>query len=52
MIVFFYLEESDFDIVVKEDPVTFSHATKISDDSNKWNAVIQEQLKSIYVNKV
>jgi len=30
-----YLLESDFDIGIKRDPVTFSQAMK-SDDSGKW----------------
>lgn len=52
MIIIFYLEESDFGIGVKKNLVTFSQATRISDDSNKWNNVMQEELKFIYVNKV
>ena len=46
-----YLQESDFDIDVKEDLVTFSQAIK-GDDLNKWIDAMQEELKSMSINKV
>ena len=46
-----YFQESDFDIGVKEDPISFSQAIK-SDDSNKWIDAIKEELKSMSINKV
>ena len=46
-----YFQESDFDVGVKEDLVTFLQAIK-SDDSNKWIDAMREELKSMSINKV
>ena len=46
-----YLQESDFDIVINKDLVSFSQAIK-SDDSNKWIAAMNEKMKLMYQNCV
>ena len=46
-----YLQEFDFDIGINKDPVSFSQAVK-SDDSNKWIAVVNEEMKSMDQNCV
>lgn len=46
-----YLQESDFDIEINEDPVGFSQAID-SADSNKWIDAMNDKMKSIEQNKV
>ena len=46
-----YLQESDFDIGINKDPVSFSQAMN-SDDSSKWVNAINEELKSMEQNSV
>jgi len=46
-----YLQESDFDIVINKDLVSFSQAIK-SDDSNKWIDAMNEEMKSMDQNCV
>ena len=46
-----FLQESDFDIGIKMDPVSFSQAIE-SDDSSKWIDVMKEELKSMDQNNV
>ena len=46
-----YLQESDFDIGIKKDPVSFSQAIS-SDDSTKWVDAMNDELKSMYQNDV
>ena len=46
-----YLQESDFDIGINKDPVSFSQAIE-SNDSSKWIDVMNEELKSMDQNKV
>ncbi|RVW93405.1 Retrovirus-related Pol polyprotein from transposon TNT 1-94 [Vitis vinifera] len=46
-----YLQESDFDIGIREDPVSFSQAME-SDDSSKWMEAMNEELKSMAHNSV
>ena len=46
-----YLQESDFDIGIKKDPVLFSQAIS-SDDSTKWVDAMNDELKSMYQNNV
>ena len=41
-----YLQESDFDIGIRKDPVSFSQAME-SDDSSKWMEAMNEELKSM-----
>jgi len=41
-----HLQESDFDIGINKDPVSLSQAIK-SDDSNKWIAAMNEEMKSM-----
>ena len=46
-----YLQESDFDIGIRKDPVSFSQAME-SDDSSKWMEAMNEELKSLAHNGV
>ncbi|KAL6340144.1 hypothetical protein AAG906_040580 [Vitis piasezkii] len=46
-----YLQESDFDIGIRKDPVLFSQAME-SDDSSKWMEAMNEELKSMAHNGV
>ena len=46
-----YLQEYDFDIWIRKDPVPFSQAME-SDDSNKWMEAMNEELKSMAHNGV
>ena len=46
-----YLQESDFDIGIRKDPVSFSQAME-SDDSSKWMKAMNEELKSMANNDV
>ena len=46
-----YLQESDFDIGIRKDPVSFSQAME-SDDSSKWMEAMNEKLKSMAHNGV
>ncbi|WJZ82589.1 hypothetical protein VitviT2T_002334 [Vitis vinifera] len=46
-----YLQESDFDIGIRKDPVSFSQAME-SDDSSKWMEDMNEELKSMAHNGV
>ena len=46
-----YLQESDFDIGIRKDPISFSQAME-SDDSRKWMEVMNEELKSMAHNGV
>ncbi|RVW62715.1 Retrovirus-related Pol polyprotein from transposon TNT 1-94 [Vitis vinifera] len=46
-----YLQESDFDIGIRKDPVSFSQAME-SDDSSKWMDAMNEELKSMAHNGV
>ena len=46
-----YLQESDFDIGIRKDPVSFSQAME-SDDSSKWMEGMNEELKSMVHNGV
>ena len=46
-----YLQESDFDIGTRKDPVSFSQAME-SDDSSKWMEAMNEELKSMAHNGV
>ena len=46
-----YLQESDFDIGIRKDPVSFSQAME-SDDSSKWMEAMNEELKSMAHNGV
>ena len=41
-----YLQESDYDIGIKRDPLSFSQAIE-SNDSEKWYDAMKEELKSI-----
>ena len=45
------LQESDFDIGIRKDPVSFSQAME-SDDSSKWMESMNEELKSMAHNGV
>ena len=46
-----YLQESDFDIGIRKDPVSFSQAME-GDDSSKWMEAMNEELKSMAHNGV
>ena len=46
-----YLQESDFDYGIDEDPVSFSQAID-SDKSDKWINAIKEELKSMPENNI
>ena len=46
-----YLQESDYDYGIDNDPVSFSQAIN-SDKSNKWIDVMKEELKSMTQNNV
>ena len=46
-----YLQESDFDIRIKKDPILFSQAI-CSDDSTKWVDAMNDELKSMCQNDV
>jgi len=46
-----YLQESDFDIGINKDPVSFSQAIE-STESDKWIDAMNEELKSMEYNKV
>ncbi|RVW63464.1 Retrovirus-related Pol polyprotein from transposon TNT 1-94 [Vitis vinifera] len=46
-----YLQESDFDIGITKDPVSFSQAME-SDDSSQWMEAMNEELKSMAHNGV
>ena len=46
-----YLQESDFDCGIDEDPVSFSQAIN-NDMSNKWIDAMKEELNSMAINKV
>ena len=46
-----YLQESNFDIGIRKDPVSFSQAME-SDDSSKWMEAMNEELKSMAHNGV
>ncbi|RVW35834.1 Retrovirus-related Pol polyprotein from transposon TNT 1-94 [Vitis vinifera] len=46
-----YLQESDYDIGIRKDPVSFSQAME-SDDSSKWMEAMNEELKSMAHNGV
>ncbi|KAL6327955.1 hypothetical protein AAG906_031299 [Vitis piasezkii] len=46
-----YLQESDFDIGIRKDPISFSQAME-SDDSSKWMEAMNEELKSMAHNGV
>ncbi|XP_057969384.1 uncharacterized protein LOC131158531 [Malania oleifera] len=46
-----YLQESDFDLRIENDPVLFSHAISC-DNSDKWMDVMKEELKSMEQNEV
>ena len=46
-----YLQESDYDCVIANDPVSFSQAIN-SDKSDKWIDVMKEELKSMTQNNV
>ena len=41
----YYLLESDFDISINKDPVSFSQAIE-SNESNKWIDAMKDELKS------
>ena len=47
----YILQESDFDIGINKDPVSFSQAIKCN-DSSKWVDAMNEELKSIDQNKI
>ena len=47
----FYLQESDFDVGMCKDPVSFSQAIE-SNDSPKWIDAMNDELKSMDQNKV
>ncbi|XP_075080193.1 uncharacterized protein LOC142165730 [Nicotiana tabacum] len=46
-----YLQESNFDIGLKKDPISFSQAIE-SNESDKWIDAMKEELKFIEYNKV
>ena len=46
-----YLQESDFDCGIDEDPVSFSQAIN-SDKSDKWINAMKEELKSMAKNNI
>ncbi len=46
-----YLQESEFDCGIDEDPVSFSQAMN-SDESDKWLDAMKEELKSMATNNV
>ncbi|GJU31326.1 hypothetical protein Tco_1174915 [Tanacetum coccineum] len=46
-----YLQETDFDIGIDNDPVSFSQAIK-GDKSEMWIDAMKEELKSMAQNKV
>nr|XP_016432663.1 PREDICTED: uncharacterized protein LOC107759292 [Nicotiana tabacum] len=46
-----YLQESDFDIALNKDPVSFSQAIE-SNESEKWIDAMKEDLKSMEYNKI
>ena len=46
-----YLQESNFDIGIRKDPVSFSQAME-SDDSSKWMEAMNEELKSMAYNGI
>ena len=46
-----YLQESDYDIGIKRDPLSFSQAIE-SNDSEKWYDAMKEELKSMVQNDV
>ncbi|RVW56198.1 Retrovirus-related Pol polyprotein from transposon TNT 1-94 [Vitis vinifera] len=46
-----YLQESDFDIGIRKDPILFAQAME-SDDSSKWMEAMNEELKSMAHNGV
>ena len=46
-----HLQESDFDVGLGNDPVSYSPAIS-SDESNKWIDAMKEELKSMDQNKV
>ena len=46
-----YLQESDFDLEIDEDPISFSQAME-SANSNEWLDTMKEELKSMDHNKV
>ena len=46
-----YLHESEFDLSIDNDPVSFSQAIK-EDNSFKWLDVMKEELKSMNDNEV
>ena len=46
-----YLQESDFDIGIRKDPISLSKAME-SDDSSKWMEAMNEELKSMGHNGV
>ncbi len=46
-----YLQESDFNIGINKDPVSFSQDIK-SNESDKWLDAMKDDLKSIEQNKV
>ena len=46
-----YLQESDFDIGIRKDPVSFSQAME-SGDFSKWMEAMNEELKSMAHNGV
>ena len=45
-----YLQESDFDIGIRKDPVSFSQA--MESDSSKWMEAMNEELNSMAHNGV
>jgi hypothetical protein len=46
-----YLQESEFDIGICNDPISYSQAIK-SNDSDKWIDAMNEELKSMDKNQV
>lgn len=46
-----YLQESEFDCGINDDPIFFPHVID-SDNSKKWIDVMKDELKSMKQNKV
>lgn len=46
-----YLQESDYDLGVVKDPITYEEAIEC-DDSSKWMDAMKDEIKSMEHNKV
>ena len=47
-----YLHESEFDLSIDNDPISFSQANKEGNYSSKWLDVMKEEFKSMNDNEV